>query len=147
MIKIKSINKDANHRIFYKDALLRQNRHVTFTAWNEDGETVFSNESAFNIFDSGSYYYNFTTPNIDSYLLIIGSDGSDPQGISLKIGEPSNQLVFYLHSNLTEDLIINYEIYDENSNILDEDIMTNIAGGFYYINVNELAEPWFLRVN
>jgi hypothetical protein len=146
-MKVKETSKNINQRIFYKDAYLRSGRTILYSAWRETGEQVYINQPADNeIPNSGMYYYDFTTPNIDCYVLIIATDGQDAQGSVLKVGSPQN-FAFYLRGDLAENLTINFEIYDQSSNVLSSGTMENVSSGFYKTSVQGLAEPWFLEVN
>lgn len=146
-MKVKEVNKNINQRVFYKDAYLRSGRTILFSAWKENGEQVYLNQPADSeIPNSGMYYYDFITPNFDSYVLVIATDGQDPQGSALKVGNPQD-LAFYLRGDLAENLTTNFEIYDISSNILSSGTMENVSNGFYKTSVQGLAKPWFLEVN
>lgn len=147
-MKVKSVPKNSNQRIFYKDAYLRTNRSVIFSAWNEFGVSLFLNANYLNqISNYGVYYYDFVTPNTDSYVISLGTDGEDPQGLILKVGNPLDDLAFYLRGDLAENISTTYEIFNEASSVISSGTMENVASGFYKVNVTGLVKPWFLEVN
>jgi hypothetical protein len=147
-MNVKSVSKNAPQRVFYKDAYLRTNRTVRFSAWSEFGSSLFLDVNySVQIPNSGVYYYDFTTPNINGYVLIIATDGSDPQGSILRVGSPSEELAFYLRGDLAENITTNYEIFDINSAVIASGTMENVSSGFYKVNVDGLIKPWFLEVN
>lgn len=146
-MKIKSASKNSTYRTFYKDAYLRSGRSIWFNAWNENGDSIYENQLiTAEIPNIGIYYYDFTTPNIDSYVLIIATDNQDPQGTVLKIGNPIER-TFYLRGDLAEGVTTTFEIYDQSSNILATGVMESIVSGFYTTVVDGLSKPWFLQIN
>lgn len=146
-MQVYSYDKNTPQRLFYKDAKLKKGMNVTFTVWNDSGEIVFENQTASQIPNAGVYYYDFVTPNEDTYLVALGTEGSDPQGVVLKIGSPTVEKAFYLHGELKENLSVPYEVFDINSNVLSSGEMVNIVSGFYSTNVTGLNKPWFFEAN
>ena len=147
MNSVKEVQIDQATRIFYKDASLRFDRTVLFSAWNENGVPYFiDQESTARIPNAGVYYYDFTTPSNPSYMLVLATDGNDPQGSILKVGSPPGK-AFYLRGDLAENITTAFEIYDTSSNVLASGTMESVASGFYSTSTDGLSQPWFLEVN
>lgn len=135
-------------RIFYKEEILRKGESVFFSIWDQDGTNLFLNEPSTNeIPNSGVYYFEFITPATPTYLVVLANDNDKPQGIVLQVGEPSVKKSFYLEGNLQAGASIAYQIYDISSIVLQAGTMTNVAGGFYSVNVEGLLNPFFVEVN
>jgi len=146
-MEIEFTTKNADYRIFYKEEALRVSEDIRFSIWNQSGNNLFDNVPATQeIFGSGVYYFDFTTPNTDSYLLILSTDGVQPKGTILQVGTPAIEQSFYLRGDLDSTQIITYEIYDESSTTLDSGTLTSVVNGFYSVNVTGLLKPWFLRI-
>jgi hypothetical protein len=142
-------SKNETITIYYKDATLRSNRDVFFSAWDQNGTVIFTDQPADGeIPDSGVYHYDITTPNTDSYMLVLATDNEDPEGLTIKVGSPTIERGFYLRGDLKEEVQMLYEIYDTSSTILDEGTLNNVANGFYSTGPTQsLAEPFFLQIN
>ena len=145
MISIITKEKNSNCRIFYKDARLRSGRNIVFNIWDDNGSIFLSNQSGVQIDNSGVYYCDFVSPNVDSYLLATGTDFQDPQGMVLKIGNPAEKF-FYLRGDLQENVNVTYEIYDTLAVVLNSGVMNNIVSWFYSVIVEGIPKPWFVEI-
>ena len=146
-MKIKFTAKNADYSVFYKEEALRTSEDIRFSIWNQSGNNLFLNQPATQgIINTGVYYFDFTTPSVDSYLLILCTDGVQPKGTILQVGTPAIEQSFYLRGDLDDTQTVTYEIYDTASTTLDSGTMSSVVSGFYSVNVSALAKPWFLRV-
>lgn len=144
---MRCVNKNELLRIFYAADDLTSGLAVTFSIWDDSGNSLYSNVSAdAEVGTEGIYYYDLITPSSDLYLLIIGSNsGVAPEAQIVKVGTPTGK-AFYVQGNFESGKIIGYEIYDSTDSILDSGNLTDIVAGFYSASTNGLAEPWFFEV-
>ncbi len=146
-MRIEFTTTDADYRVFYKEDALRPGEAIKFSIWNQGGSNLFLNQPATQeIINTGVYYFDFTTPSVDSYLLILSTDGVQPKGTVLQVGTPAIEQSFYLRGDLDNTQTVTYEIYDAASTTLDSGTMSSVVSGFYSVNVGALTKPWFLRV-
>lgn len=144
---IDSTTTDTLYQVFYKDEFLEEGKNITFSVWNEAGQNILTNAPmTFEIFETGVYTLEITTPSSPGYLLTIGTDGTKPKGHTLEVGTPLKRS-FYLNGDFQEGLVINYTIFDTAGAEIQAGQMTNVAGGFYSVVTDGLPEPWFLEVN
>jgi hypothetical protein len=95
------VQKNNVIKIYYKTDNLLSGQTVVFNIWDENGTPLVINQTATEIPGKGVYYIDYTTPNVDNYLLIKGnrSGGIDPRPIVLMNGEPSPR-IFYVDEGL-----------------------------------------------
>ena len=143
---MRCVSVDSNLRLFYKTNNLESGQNVIFNIWDQNGSIIKSNESATEIGTEGVYYYDFVTPILDCYLLIVGSNnGNFKEPEIIKSGNPSEKS-FYVQGSLRSGKIIGYQIYDESNVILASGPLNDIVSGFYSADVTGLSEPWFFEV-
>lgn len=147
---MKCVAKNTAINIYYQANNLETGLDVVFNIWNDSGDVLAFQESANSEIDTcGVYYYDFTTPNEDAYLLVKCSisGGGYPQSYVIKVGSPAVEKTFYASNNFETGLSIPYEIFNSDNNVLDSGNLTEALQGFYYADVSAISKPWFFEVH
>ena len=141
---MKCVDVNSPFKIFYKTNNLANDQNVVFNIWDDTGRELIVNEQGVEIGDEGVYYIEYTHPD-PGYLVIIGSNsGQYPQPDVVKVGSPSLK-AFYVNNAFQTGKRIIYEVYASNGNTIKSGFLQEVAGGFYYADVEGLAEPWFFQ--
>src|ERR1035437_6299261 len=143
-------NKNAQTKIYYKSDDLVTGQSVVFSVWDVLGNTYLSNAPATaEISNLGIYYIDFTTPDIDTYLLVTASyaNSSHPKSLVIAIGFPTDVTVFYADPTKLMAATLPFSIFDMFGVIWISGDLLNFGHGFYGTNVNSLKDgTYFLRV-
>jgi hypothetical protein len=139
-VDIQTVPVDSSLRLYYKAKDLKTSQSVIFNVWDSEGTPLYADVAADGeIGSKGVYFLDITTPAVDAYLLVKGSldDGSDV-GVSIySVGLP-DQKVFYVHGAYATGQTIPYRIFDFTASDQATGNLTEVAGGFYYADVNEI---------
>lgn len=150
-MNIEFVNPSSSLRVYYKARNLASDQDVVFNIWDDTGVSLVSNASALGeIGNRGVYYLDITTPSTSAYLLVKSSlvSGEDIASSVYAVGAPSKK-AFYIHATYQTGLQLPYEIFDINTVREDTgNYLTEVAGGFYYTDVNEIdsTEELFFKV-
>jgi len=134
-VNILTVAKNDTIRIIYKSDRLVSGLDVRFTLLKLDGTVVANDVSADSeITARGVYYYDFTTPNEDTYVVgtgyIANSATNTTEPIVFKIGNANPQTLFHFGQS---DSAPAYRIYDLNGDTIVSDTLTSVAGtDFWY---------------
>ncbi len=142
---MKCLNKNTPTTFFYKTENNQSGSTIVFNIWNDTGTQLVTDEIADGeISTQGVYEFDFTTPNSDVYLLVTGAvqGGIEPRPLTVKVGTPVIEKVFFAEKNLEASLTIPYNIFNFSGTSLQSGNLTNITNGFYSADVTSLAKPW-----
>jgi hypothetical protein len=124
----------------YKSFNLTSGLDVRFDFYNELGTALLLNAYGAEEIDSqGVYRFDFATDSSDFYLLAIGytADGRDKVPYMEKCGLPT-ETAFYTHKNFTTGLTLPYDIYDLDGVSQQSGNLTEVAAGFYSVDISTL---------
>lgn len=143
---MKCVDVSQTLRLFYKANQVASGQNVLFNIWDDSGNLLVSSAVGTEIGTEGVYYYEYTTPATDLYLLILASNaGNSPKPDILKVGTPSEK-VFYVQGGFKSGREIGYDIYGDDGVTQQTGLLTDIVAGFYSANATGLTEPWFFQV-
>lgn len=131
---IQNLAKNQTIRVYYRSSAQQDGLNVRFDFFNVSG--LYSAQNApYDGFVAGKgvYYYDFTAPNQDTYVLGIAylNDKQDVEPIVFKVGQPTQQLLFYY----TEKTIVgglDYRVYDEQGVILQEGQLSQVSDTYFW---------------
>lgn len=143
---MKCVDLNQTLRLFYKADKVASGQNVLFNIWDDSGNSLVSNAVGLEIGSEGVYYYEYTTPGTDLYLLVLSTNnGISPKPDILKVGNPSEK-VFYVQGGFKTGKLIGYEIYGDDGVTQQSGILTDIVSGFYSADSSGLTPPWFFQV-
>lgn len=144
MSSVQNLAKNETLRVYYKASGLVSGLDVRFDFLRLSGSPIVLNNPAdAEIPGRGIYYYDFTAPNEDIY--VIGSayvdDYIDLEPIIFKIGEPAQKCLFYYtEKNIVGQLT--YRIYNTNGTTVQEGNLEQISStNFWYAVFETPSEP------
>lgn len=143
------IQKQQLTRIYYKSHSLETGKTIVFKIWDYSGGQLFNSNATGEIGTKGVYYFDFESPNYDTYLLVkVGLlNGTYVRPIVIRCGQPAERL-FYVDDNFSTGRNIAYEIYNFSGTIIKNGSLEENIEGFYNVLVNDLLEDtYFFKIS
>lgn len=139
-------------RLFYTAQGLATGQSVVFNLWDDDGTQVVTSAAADGeVLSEGLYYYDYTTPSSDTYVVGFGSlaSGNSTATIGpfvLKVGNPTPQKMFYF--DILATATPTYRVYDISGVDQQTGALTAIGStGFYSADVTVTSkQQYFFEV-
>ena len=137
--------------IYYKTDDLLTGQSVVYDIWGDTGIIYANNTPATSeIGTHGVYYLDFTSPAVNTYLLVkVGlANGTYQRSLIIQCGDPVVSKLFYVDERFRSGMSISYEIYDLIGTIVQSGTMIDSSNGFYSIGVGALGNgTYFLKVD
>ena len=112
--------------IYYKMDDLLTGQSVVYDIWGDTGIIYANNTPATSeIGTHGVYYLDFTSPAVNTYLLVkVGlANGTYQRSLIIQCGDPVVSKLFYVDERFRSGMSISYEIYDLIGNIVQNGTM------------------------
>jgi hypothetical protein len=149
MSLIQNLSKNETIRIYYKSEDFVPGLDVRFDFYRLSGVAIAENQPADGeIPDRGVYYYDFTAPNEDIYIVgqAHAPDDEAQEPIVFKVGNPLSQTLFYYTEK--DDDSISYRIYDSLGVNQQSGILTNVPNTFFrYTTFSSDEDNYFFEVD
>lgn len=150
MSSIRSLNKNESIRIFYRSSSSTLNLDVRFNFLRLSGVSIFGEQLADGeVPNKGIYYYDFTAPNEDVYLVGLSYIGNkiDVEPIVFKVGNPFPQALFY-YTEKEFSSPPSYRVYDTYGSEEQIGILASVPEtGFWYTNFtprNSTSDSYYI---